>query len=154
MVSMQPMRGSNPERWLEQVREGMKVVDASGEDIGRVDYVQMGDPEAVTTRGEGFTMRGAIVAGPGSATGAPAASGSGPVIAAPIWPIDDATGPDVPEPLRARLIREGYFRVDGPFLFGKDRYVQADMIAGVRGDTVMLRVNKDALPVKGEGFET
>jgi hypothetical protein len=34
------------------VREGMKVVDASGKEIGKVEFVKFGDPEALTTLGE------------------------------------------------------------------------------------------------------
>jgi hypothetical protein len=37
---------------IRYVREGMKVVDASGKEIGKVEFVKMGDPEAVTTQGE------------------------------------------------------------------------------------------------------
>jgi hypothetical protein len=37
---------------ISQVREGMQVVDESGEQIGKVEFVKLGDPEAVTTRGE------------------------------------------------------------------------------------------------------
>jgi hypothetical protein len=37
---------------ITQVREGMPVVDASGEHIGTVDFVKLGDPEAVTAQGE------------------------------------------------------------------------------------------------------
>jgi hypothetical protein len=34
------------------VQEGMRVVDASGKEIGKVEFVKLGDPEAVTTQGE------------------------------------------------------------------------------------------------------
>jgi hypothetical protein len=37
---------------IAQVREGMPVIDAAGERIGKVSYVKMGDPEAVTTQGQ------------------------------------------------------------------------------------------------------
>jgi hypothetical protein len=37
---------------IEQVREGMRVVDATGKDVGRVEFVQLGDPDAVTTQGQ------------------------------------------------------------------------------------------------------
>jgi hypothetical protein len=35
---------------IEKVFEGMRVVDANGKEIGKVDFVKMGDAEAVTTR--------------------------------------------------------------------------------------------------------
>jgi hypothetical protein len=37
---------------ITKVLEGMPVVDASGKEIGKVEYVKMGDPDAVTTMGE------------------------------------------------------------------------------------------------------
>ncbi|MCW2503535.1 MAG: hypothetical protein JWO79_1819 [Actinomycetia bacterium] len=37
---------------IEQVREGMRVADATGKDVGRVELVKLGDPDAVTTRGQ------------------------------------------------------------------------------------------------------
>ena len=36
---------------MARVQEGMHVVDAAGEDLGKVEFLQMGDPEAVTTEG-------------------------------------------------------------------------------------------------------
>ena len=36
---------------MTRVQEGMRVVDAAGEDLGKVEYLQMGDPGAVTTEG-------------------------------------------------------------------------------------------------------
>lgn len=145
--NVDPMGQSRIQRQLEMVREGMKVVDAAGNDIGKVGYVKIGDPDAVTTQGEtsgqpgvGF---GAVPLAIGGNTGQGAA-------AAPVfWPFQD-DGPDIPEPIRARLMRDGFFKVDGPFLFGKDRYVRGDLIANVAGDTVHLRVDKDRLPVEGQ----
>ena len=48
--------GTDPAPWggrgpIESVQVGMAVVDAAGERIGRVARVVMGDPWAVTTRG-------------------------------------------------------------------------------------------------------
>jgi hypothetical protein len=37
---------------IEKIFEGMRVVDANGKEIGKVDFVKMGDPGAVTTRGQ------------------------------------------------------------------------------------------------------
>lgn len=37
---------------ISQVVEGMRVFDAAGKEIGRVEFVKLGDPEAITTRGE------------------------------------------------------------------------------------------------------
>ena len=37
---------------IEKVYEGMKVVDVNGEEVGKVEFVKLGDPEAITLRGE------------------------------------------------------------------------------------------------------
>jgi hypothetical protein len=46
-------RGSIQRRGpIEKVREGMRVIDADGEDVGKVTFVKLGDPGTVTTRGQ------------------------------------------------------------------------------------------------------
>ena len=42
---------------IEKVFEGMRVVDANGKEIGKVEFVKMGDPDAVTTKGEDEALR-------------------------------------------------------------------------------------------------
>jgi hypothetical protein len=37
---------------IEKVVEGMRVVDADGDEVGKVEFVKMGDPEAVTIEGQ------------------------------------------------------------------------------------------------------
>jgi hypothetical protein len=37
---------------ISQVLEGMRVFDAEGKEVGTVEYVKLGDPEAITTLGE------------------------------------------------------------------------------------------------------
>jgi len=111
---------------MELVHEGMTVVDSAGEKVGTVEGLKMGDPGAATDRGnelrdEGFLGDLAQVFG-------------------------DEREPDVSEPMRARLLRTGYLKVDSPgFLIETDRYVPADQIASVSDDTVRLRVLKDTL---------
>ena len=112
---------------LSRVQEKMKVVDANGDDIGKVDYVAMGDPQAVTTAGQEDMA-------PDSITGNVAQVFGG------------GTEPDVPEPFRSELLREGFIKVDGKGWFGSDHYLRASDIADVTGDGVRLRVTKDALP--------
>ena len=112
---------------IEQVYEGMQVVDSAGEELGKVEFVKMGDPQAATTQGSESESRGLIGA-----------------IGRAIAP--DEAEPDVPTPLRDRLLRTGFFKVDGPGLFGTDRYVRADLIQAVSPDRVILQVRKDQLP--------
>ena len=111
---------------IEMVQEGMSVVDSAGEKVGKVEGVKMGDPEAATEqrnelRDTGFLGNIAEAIG------------------------GDEREPDVPGPLRARLLQSGYIKVDHGFLIETDRYVPADQIASVSGDTVHLRVPKDRL---------
>jgi hypothetical protein len=105
---------------IELVREGMRVVDAAGDEVGRVRFVKLGDPEAVTTQGEQVD---------------------------PAFRDDDGE-PLVPPPLRARLLRLGFVKIDAKGLFKPDRYAAATDIARVHGDTVHLAVKQDQLLVE------
>ena len=111
---------------IEMVREGMTVVDSTGEKVGKVEGLKMGDPEAVTGQGNELQDTGLL--------GNIAQAFAG-----------DEREPDVPGPLRAQLLRSGYIKVDGGFLIETDRYVPADRIASVQGDTVHLTMPKDRL---------
>ena len=108
---------------MNRVREGMHVVDAAGEDVGRVEQIHMGDELATTTDGN---------------------EARNPT---PFDLVAEALGgehePDVPEPLRSRLVRSGYLKLDGPHLLEADRYVPTEYITAVEGDRVRLRVRKD-----------
>ncbi len=105
---------------INQVREGMRVVDATGEELGTVEYVQMGDPDAVTVQDDPVREPGDLVQ---------AFFGEGE--------------PDVPEPLRSWLLRFGYINEDGPGWIDTDRYVTTDLIRSIAGDTVTLKVDKN-----------
>lgn len=111
---------------IEMVREGMTVVDSNGDKVGKVEGLKMGDPEAATEAGNELQDTGFL--------GDIAEAFAG-----------DEREPDVPGPARARLLRTGYIKVDSGFLIETDRYVPADLIASVSGDTVHLRVPKDRL---------
>lgn len=104
---------------INQVQEGMRVVDATGEELGNVEYIKMGDPGAATVSSATQTDPGLIQALLGTGE------------------------PDVPEPLRSRLLRFGFVKIDGKGWIDTDRYVTADLIGRVSGDTVSLTVDKD-----------
>jgi hypothetical protein len=112
---------SSASRIINQVQEGMRVVDANGEELGRVDHLRMGDPEAATVDTAQPGDEGLLGAFFGDAE------------------------PDVPEPLRSRLLRSGYVKIDGKGWLGTDRYVTADAIGNVAGETVTLTIGKDHL---------
>ncbi len=118
--------GSEANQLINQVREGMRVLDASGEEIGSVEYVRMGDPTAVTVGAEA-PSEGGFLQGLAEAFGAGAE-------------------PAVPEPLRSRLLRAGFIKIDGKGWVDTDRYVMASMIASVASDTVRLNANRNEMP--------
>ena len=112
-------------RILARIQAGMKVIDASGNEVGTVDHVKMGQPDAATTQGN-----------------EPQPGPFGGLIHAVLGERPD---PDVPEPFRSRLLRSGYVKVDGPGLAGVDRYVSPDQVAGVDDDGVLLAVSQGDL---------
>lgn len=124
-----PIAGGDP---IEQVREDMRVVDQTGAELGRIDLVKLGDPDAVTTAGQRGSPEGGMVG----------------VLRRSIGGAE----PDVPEPLAARLLRQGFVRVDAKGLLDRDLYVAADQIARVDGDQVHLSVSKEALIGEARGW--
>ena len=114
---------------MSRVHEGMRVVDASGDEIGKVQYVQMGDPEAVTDQGNAGR--------PTELVGQ---------LAQAVLP--DEREPDVPEPLQSRLRRSGYIKIDGPDLRDTDRYASSEHVRDVTGDEVRLNVRREQLAVE------
>ncbi len=116
-------------RSMEMIEEGMTVVDLAGEKVGKVEYVQFGDPQAVTTEGNDLER-----------------PGGGFIGEAAMAVFGDEREPDVAEPLRSQLLRYGFIKVDGPGLLDKDRYVRADLVGNVSDDIVTLKVSRDQLP--------
>ena len=113
---------------IASVREGMEVVDVDGKKVGKVDRVQMGDPDANTVD-TGDADRSGFLNDLGDTFGLG----------------DD---PDVPGTLRDRLMRVGYLKLDEHWLTGSGKFVSAELIAEVSGDTVHLSVTKDQLKGK------
>jgi hypothetical protein len=109
-----------------RVRTGMKVFDASGAEVGSVDDLSMGDPEAATTAGNEVRPTGGVLRDMAEAVS------------------DAGSEPDVPEPLRSRLVREGYIKIKKG-LFRSDTYVSSEQIRQVDADRVTLSVTRDAL---------
>jgi hypothetical protein len=114
--------GAQRGRPIEFVREGMEVVDLSGEKIGTVKDLRIGDPDDVSLAG-GPDQPQSLIGSLAEAFG-------------------NEADPDVPAGLRERYLRRGYLKVD-PGLIGSDRYVLSDDIVSVRGDTVRLAVDRD-----------
>ncbi len=85
----------------------------------------MGDPEASTTAGD-QDVRGPLN-----------------LIAEALAP--NEREPDVPEPLRSRLLLDGYMKVDGPDLLDTDRYVPANLVRAATDDRIHLIVGMEQL---------
>jgi hypothetical protein len=109
---------------ISRVREGMRVEDAAGVEVGRVELIRMGDPGVDQPARE--PQRDLI--GAAAETFVP-----------------EEREPDVPEPLRARLRRTGYIKIDGPNLLDADRYVSAEQVGDVSADRVRLSVRREEL---------
>jgi len=101
---------------IESVREGMDVFDASGNRVGRVVSVKMGDPDAVTAQGQQPGRDGGIL-------GAIASGLDG--------------SPDLPAERKERLLRLGYVEIDTPGL-GHHGYESAQAVERVTPDGVFL----------------
>lgn len=105
---------------IARVQEGMRVLDTTGEEVGQVAYVKMGDPEAVTTQGNqpGGTglLEGFADVTPGGHE------------------------PHVPDPLRTNLLRTGFIKIKGHGLFARDRYVSIERIRDVSDRELRLDV--------------
>src|SRR5262245_41876376 len=123
-----PTRGSVWSQPLEQVTEGMKVVDAAGAEIGTVEFISMGDPGAATSEGNDIRYsQGNLLTDIAEAIS------------------DELPEPQLPEPLRSRFLIAGFIKIDGGGLGDSDWYASSDMLQGVSEDTVRLKVGKDAL---------
>lgn len=103
---------------ISHVREGMRVVDSNGDEVGTVEDVRMGDPEAVTDQGESTRDVGLF-------------SGT-----------EDS---GLSEQARHQLARTGYVRVSKSGLLSGSAYAGGDEITRVEDDVVHLSRSKDAL---------
>jgi hypothetical protein len=108
---------------MTHVTAGMRVVDQSGDDVGIVKLVRMGDPQAVTTEGQG--------------------GGGG--LAETLAGVIGGTEPDVPAQFAAQLLRSGYLKIDCSGVFAGDAYVPADEVATVTNNIVRLSSDSESL---------
>lgn len=109
---------------MNQVRTGMTVVDVNDDTVGKVESLRMGDPQAVTTEGQGE---------PG---------GVDPV---DVFAAAVSGGSGIPRQRQEQLLRMGFLKIDNSGILSGDTYVSADQVDRVAGDTVHLRVGKDEL---------
>ena len=111
---------------MEHLRDGMRVVDADGLEVGTIGLIKFGDPSAEQLANEP------------------------PVIAGAVFATDVVRSePNVPEPLRSKLLSLGFVRVDEKLRLRPDHhyYVLPQMIVAIDGDTVSLATPKGELIV-------
>ena len=117
---------------LNQIEEGMRVVDREDNEIGTVRKVFLGSVTEETNE-----------------------RGGGPATASSPEMRDDTLVDNLaealvgdeplPETVRKRLLRHGFIRIDVSGLFASDRFAMPEHIASVSDDRVRLRLTKDEL---------
>ena len=128
-VSAAELEQFPPYRGSHFISEGMRVYDRLDQLVGTVQLVYPGGAsDAAVAR----TIRAHE-----AAAAAAHALGVGPVSAGG----DD----DVPPELWARMLRQGYVRIEGWGITGAERYVMPEQIAGVSGNRVRLYASRDEL---------
>ncbi len=117
---------TNPDtnKLLQQITEGMSVVDASGEDVGKVTFVHFTDPGAATNDPAGDPSDGTFLEDLAQA-------------------FTGAAGPD--EEVQQRLLKQGFVKIDAKGVIDDEKYVTSRQVAGVSGDVVRLSISKDAM---------
>ena len=113
----------------ENLRKGMTVYDSMHNKIGKVDDFKYSenetDPDVIPADIDGTDKRGHESI---------------------LESIAEAFGKEeIPQPLRDRLLTEGYIRLDTAGLLAKDRFILPDQIASATGDEIVLNVAKDDL---------
>ena len=122
---------------LTAIKEGMSVYDVEGEEVGEVDFVYFGTMQIEDT------ALGVTPATQGTAPGDLSPGESWVARLNDILGLDD---PDLfPEVVAKRLMQKGFVRVEGGLLFGDDRFILPEQIAGLDEDGVHLKVEADDL---------
>lgn len=121
------MRQQGDQQTISRITTGMPVIDVDGVEVGTVDLVQRGDPNAVTVQ--------TPTADPGSS----------------LDELIESTAvrePDVPADLAARLMHGGYLKVSTELAGTGAVYVPADWIGTVTDGRVRLDVPAANLPAE------
>ncbi len=100
---------------ISNVMIGDTVVDSTGNEVGTVKFVKMGDPNAITDQGQEDDDPGILGLGG-----------------------DSYDMGDLPEQARHQLMRVGFIHID--VSWANDRYAAAGQIARVEANTVYLSV--------------
>jgi hypothetical protein len=125
-MTQQPFAPHEGQSILTQISEGMPVYDRENDKVGTVRSVHLG---AVSVEDD---RRGL---GPATTSAEEATDSSLLEDFARIFAPEA-----LPEPVRARLLRHGFIRIDTTGLFAADRYAMPEQIGSVSGDRVTLQV--------------
>lgn len=136
----EPLYAKEPQNeLLTRVKEGMKVYDRDGKEIGMVEDLFIGSTsERPEGRGKGAATE--------SASGFPEPGRTDEVL--PNFAFGGGVNPTEkgePEVIRNRMLREGFIKVDSRGIFSSDRYALPDQIASVSVNSVHLKVHADDL---------
>jgi hypothetical protein len=134
-MGMQNFRSGSEDSVLTHVKEGMKVFDRSGDQVGEVDMVHFGEV------GDTQAALGTGPAEPAEDVNDRLGEGTFVDIASNLFGPDDT----MEETVRNRLLQHGFVRVDVSGIFTGDRYVMPEQIASVSNDEVHLSISKDDL---------
>ncbi|MBG0741215.1 hypothetical protein IV500_17755 [Paeniglutamicibacter antarcticus] len=113
---------------LELVAKGMRVVDASGKMIGKVDHVKGPNPKAAAFEEVYSTAaQNVLFVGLNSMVG---------------------TEPRVPEEMARRLFRTGYVKIDGKGFLARNSYAAADELERIEDGKLYLCLSQHELPLQ------
>jgi anti-anti-sigma factor len=134
---------------LDDVREGMKVIDANGDELGTVSVVAAADPDTALTIHRELIQEYEQPALPtpnvaGGAVESVGSAGFGNSSPVPVTPLE----PDVSPELAEQLLRSGYVRIDSKGFFHRDRYAGAEQLDRVEGNTLHLAATKHDLTTR------
>lgn len=110
------------------IKEGMKVIDGNGDEIGKVELVKYSDEDPNRP-------------GPETATSSNIPDRNVSWVDDVIRALD--LDNDVPEEVMKRFQREGFIRIDSNKLFGGDYYATLNEVANVTKDTIKLHTARE-----------
>ena len=115
----------------ENVHKGMKVYDNAQNEIGTVEDIHFGEENPKDRVPEAADVSPAVQNDDQNSL---------------VNDVAKVFAPDtLPEPLKDRLLLEGYIRMDPHGLFKSDRYILGSQIQAVNGNQVKLNVSKKEL---------
>lgn len=149
---MSANRGHSPGT-LSACHDGMTVIDVDGEELGTIALIGMPHSDDERTVNDEFAEQyeqppdlpipapgagGGAMVGPAGAPLPTELADRGPTRVGP-------AEPDVAAEIAQKLRHRGYIKVDSKGFFHRDRYVGADQIGRVEGNTLYLTVAKEDL---------